>query len=305
MGLLFNAADNLQMDSRSHGQSQEGTNVQEQDKGDVAEHVAETSLISTSGPKLLFSQTPRMRTLRSRRHSLMQHKIARRASAGRVRYFDVSEEFGAIAEENEDGEDEDDIKSIDSDDSVEGVGIENDADADDYEQGKGEDDGESDEEEDEETARAREAFLKAEKKKKQAARIRRKTQLLKPSEADLAYDGGWKDLVRGIVQSEMAVLRQPSPLALSLKCLWLDSNLLQELPESFQNFKGLGAVQIENNPMRSPPAEIAVRGPVALAKYCKLRVERMHKTTAAFNAAGIHFNDHLLAPTAEGFLLPE
>ena len=300
--MLYKAADAF------HGKGEESAqelveDFEDQDKGMEGAASAIMSQASALSDGMFCPPASRKRTITSRRHTLMQRKISKRASAGHVRFFDLTNDFGAIAEDQE----EDDEDEEGEEDEGYGLGDEDgDEDEDEDESEGGDSDYDNyDEEAEAEAERQRVAARKAAKKKRQTERIRRKTQLLKPTEAELAHDGGWKDLVRQIVQTEMAVLRQPSPLALSLQCLWLDSNMLEELPESFQNFKGLGAVQIENNPMRSPPAEIAVRGPVALAKYCKLRVERMHKTKAAFNAAGIKFEAHLLAPTAKGFLLDE
>ena len=307
MGMLYKAAGSFHSNidktsARDAGfQHTQGTESSK-DSNDEESVGPVLNLLSTA---MFDDPVQRKRTITSRRHTLMQRKVSQRATRGRVRFFDLAEDFGAIVEDHEEGEAEVDGGEEEDDDGFDGA-YEGEEDVDDDDDGDGDgDDEDDDEEEDEESERQRETERRAEKKQKQMDRIRRKTQLLKPTEAELAHDGGWKDLVRNIVQTEMAVLRQPSPLALSLKCLWLDSNMLEELPESFQNFQGLGAVQIENNPMRSPPAEIAVRGPVALAKYCKLRVERMHKTKAAFKAADIKFQEQLLAPTAKAFLLPE
>eukprot|EP00948_MAST-09A_sp_MAST-9A-sp1_P002177 g2177.t1 len=115
-----------------------------------------------------------------------------------------------------------------------------------------------------------------------------------------------QDLIESHMENVHAkMLNKPSKLAQSLRVLWLDCNALQELPESFQNFKNLNVVHIENNPMKSPPAEITIRGPNALAKYCALRVGRIQAAVSKMKKAGLGIDRNKLTPTAQRFLSPK
>ena len=113
--------------------------------------------------------------------------------------------------------------------------------------------------------------------------------------------------LRDLVDSHMLkthdkLMNKPSNLAKSLRVLWLDCNQIEELPESFQNFKYLNVIHIENNPMKSPPAEISVLGTAALSKYCAVRVNRIRNVVEKLRRVNIDFSRDHLTPNAKNFL---
>ncbi|CAM9666520.1 unnamed protein product [Chrysoparadoxa australica] len=85
-------------------------------------------------------------------------------------------------------------------------------------------------------------------------------------------------------------------LCLSLRLLWLSSNNILELPESITELAGIEHLQLDSNPLHSPPAGLLTEGLSAVQQYMRIRVERIAELHTLICDAGFACDLDALTP---------
>ena len=123
------------------------------------------------------------------------------------------------------------------------------------------------------------------------------------SKSGLRFGSILRNLARGRKDGkDRRLLTKPSPLALSLHTIRLAGNRLRELPDSFSHFRFLQHLNIEQNPISSPPAELSVHGPKVMRCYFLLRSLRMRQIKEQLKKHNIEYVESNLTPEAQDVL---
>jgi Leucine-rich repeat (LRR) protein len=100
-------------------------------------------------------------------------------------------------------------------------------------------------------------------------------------------------------------------ISTSLTRLNLYKNEMRELPVIFTALVSLHEVQLEGNPMRSPPPDVVEEGLASIARYIHTRFRRLQEMRALLDAAMLHWDRGRLSPHTQklivgdtGFLTP-
>ena len=94
---------------------------------------------------------------------------------------------------------------------------------------------------------------------------------------------------------------KPSPLAASLKVLWLSGNNLRALPDSFGHFVNMERLTLELNPIVSPPRLISEFGPDMLELYFSVKSRRFNQMLKILQDEKLDIDKNRLTPISEGF----
>jgi hypothetical protein len=101
------------------------------------------------------------------------------------------------------------------------------------------------------------------------------------------------------------MLLKPSPLANSLSILRLTGNRLTEIPETFSHFSALDHVTIDQNPILSPPSDLATMGTKHIRAYFQLRSQRMGQLAHELVERGLKYHAARMSPEAKGVVAKE
>ena len=97
----------------------------------------------------------------------------------------------------------------------------------------------------------------------------------------------------------------------SIETLLLSNNNLLELPAMFDGCGRLRLLQIDYNPLRSPPTDLLEEGMHVIIQYCRIRSERVKEVVDLLEEYGFEIEPSHFTPTAHealtgntGFLTP-
>ena len=127
-----------------------------------------------------------------------------------------------------------------------------------------------------------------------------------PSSEDSDDEDGGEETGLKMVDKKVAapvgVLEyKPSPLARSLRVLWLSGNNIRALPDSFGHFINMERLTLELNPIVSPPRIISGFGPGMLELYFSVKSKRFNTMVDELQRQKLVFDQKRLTPIAEGF----
>ena len=101
------------------------------------------------------------------------------------------------------------------------------------------------------------------------------------------------------------MLLKASPLAGSLSILRLTANRLTEIPATFSHFSQLDHVTIDQNPILSPPSDIATMGTMHIRSYFQLRSQRLQQLQQELTERGIKHHADRMSPEAHDIIAKE
>lgn len=87
-----------------------------------------------------------------------------------------------------------------------------------------------------------------------------------------------------------------------LKTLYCRVNHLVELPVEFGNMQQLDAIELDGNPLRAPPAEIAAEGIIAIKQYLDTRAQRLKELKTLLDLAELEYNADAFTPKTENLI---
>jgi hypothetical protein len=83
----------------------------------------------------------------------------------------------------------------------------------------------------------------------------------------------------------------------------MQANKLQELPVAFGHLGTLEMVELEGNPLRSPPPEILLQGMTAIHAYLQKRIKRIEELKMLLTSASYRFHTDHFTPTTQDLFL--
>ncbi len=91
------------------------------------------------------------------------------------------------------------------------------------------------------------------------------------------------------------------PCSETLQVLWIMGNRIRDLPHTFHRLHSLTDIRIEDTPIRSPTAELCLRGADWVKSYCFRRETRIQCIRSFLRARGILLSRSRLAPYPSNF----